>query len=142
MLEKPYSSLVIFLLLALPISIADLSQRKIPNIYLLLYSYYVGAILVINGVPSPQLIIPVCLILGIFSFCGVGMGDCKLIALIVLMLELSNIQEFEYLLLAIILTALLEIMLRWGYSKVIPRTIAMAPAIFLGTSLYLATSRS
>ena len=131
---------MIFLLLALPISIADLSQRKIPNIYLLLYSYYVGAILVINGVPSPQLIIPVCLILGIFSFCGVGMGDCKLIGLIVLMLELSNIQEFEYLLLAILLTALLEIMLRWGYSKVIPRTIAMAPAIFLGTSLYLATS--
>ena len=83
-----------------------------------------------------------CLILGIFSFCGVGMGDCKLIALIVLMLELSNIQEFEYLLLAILLTALLEIMLRWGYSKVIPRTIAMAPAIFLGTSLYLATSGS
>ena len=83
-----------------------------------------------------------CLILGIFSFCGVGMGDCKLIGLIVLMLELSNIQEFEYLLLAILLTALLEIMLRWGYSKVIPRTIAMAPAIFLGTSLYLATSGS
>jgi Flp pilus assembly protein protease CpaA len=141
-LEKPYSSLVIFLLLALPISIADLSQRKIPNIYLLLYSYYVGVILVINGVPSSQLIIPVFLILGIFSFCGVGMGDCKLIALIVLMLELSNIQEFEYLLLAILLTALLEIMLRWGYSKVFPRTIAMAPAIFLGTSLYLATSGS
>ena len=70
------------------------------------------------------------------------MGDCKLIALIVLMLELSNIQEFEYLLLAILLTALLEIMLRWGYSKVFPRTIAMAPAIFLGTSLYLATSGS
>ena len=83
-----------------------------------------------------------CLILGIFSFCGVGMGDCKLIALIVLMLELSNIQEIESLLLAILLTALLEIMLRWGYSKVIPRTIAMAPAIFLGTSLYLATSGS
>ena len=142
MLEKPYSSLVIFLLLAFPISIADLSQRKIPNIYLLLYSYCVGAILVINGVPSLQLIIPVCLILGIFSFCGVGMGDCKLIALIVLMLELSNIQEIESLLLAILLTALLEIMLRWGYSKVIPRTIAMAPAIFLGTSLYLATSGS
>ena len=133
---------MIFLLLALPISIADLSQRKIPNIYLLLYSYYAGAILVIKGVPSPQLIIPVCLILGIFSYCGVGMGDCKLIALIVLMLELSNIQEFENLLLAILLTALLEIMLRWGYSKVIPRTIAMAPAIFLGTSLYLATSGS
>jgi hypothetical protein len=33
-------------------------------------------------------------------------------------------------------------MLRWGYSTVFPRSIAMAPAIFLGTSLYLATSGS
>jgi hypothetical protein len=33
-------------------------------------------------------------------------------------------------------------MLRWAYSKAFPRTIAMAPAIFLGTSLYLATSGS
>jgi Flp pilus assembly protein protease CpaA len=122
---------VFSLLLALPISIADLSQRKIPNIYLQFYSYYVAAILVINGIPSV-----------IFSFCGVGMGDCKLIALIVLMLEISTIQEFEYLLLVIFLAALVEIMLRWGYSTVFPRSIAMAPAIFLGTSLYLATSGS
>ena len=130
------------LLLALPITIADLSQRRIPNIYLQLYSYYVGALLVINGVPSVNFFLLVFLTLGIFSFCGVGMGDCKLIALIVLMLEISTIQEFEYLLLAILLVALVEIMLRWGYSKAFPRTIAMAPAIFLGTSLYLATSGS
>jgi len=70
------------------------------------------------------------------------MGDCKLLALIVLMLKLSDIQEFELLLLEILLAALIEIVLRWALSKVFPRTIAMAPAIFLGTSLYLATSRS
>jgi Flp pilus assembly protein protease CpaA len=133
---------VFSLLLALPISIADLSQRKIPNIYLQLYSYYVGALLVINGIPSVIFLLVVFLTLGIFSFCGVGMGDCKLIALIVLMLEISTIQEFEYLLLVILLAALVEIMLRWGYSTVFPRSIAMAPAIFLGTSLYLATSGS
>ena len=130
------------LLLAFPISIADLSQRKIPNIYLQFYSYYVAAILVINGIPSVILLLVAFLSLGIFSFCGVGMGDCKLIALIVLMLEISTIQKFEYLLLEILLAALVEIMLRWGYSRVFPRSIAMAPAIFLGTSLYLATSGS
>ena len=119
-----------------------MSQRKIPNIYLQLYTYYVGALLVVNGIPAPQFIILVCLILSIFSFFGVGMGDCKLLALIVLMLKLSDIQEFELLLLAILLAALIEIVLRWALSKVFPRTIAMAPAIFLGTSLYLATSRS
>ena len=130
------------LLLAFPISIADLSQRKIPNIYLQFYSYYVAAILVINGIPSVILLLVAFLSLGIFSFCGVGMGDCKLIALIVLMLEISTIQKFEYLLLVILLAALVEIMLRWGYSTVFPRSIAMAPAIFLGPSLYLATSGS
>ena len=133
---------MLYLLLSLPICIADLSQPKIPNIYLQLYTYYVGALLVVNGIPAPQFIILVFLSLYIFSFFGVGMGDCKLLALIVLMLKLSDTQEFELLLLSILLAALIEIVLRWGLSKVFPRTIAMAPAIFLGTSLYLATSRS
>ena len=133
---------MLYLLLSLPICIADLSQRKIPNIYLQLYTYYVGALLAVNGIPAPQFIILVCLSLSIFSFFGVGMGDCKLLALIVLMLNLSDTQEFELFLLSILLAALIEIVLRWGLSKVFPRTIAMAPAIFLGTSLYLATSRS
>jgi Flp pilus assembly protein protease CpaA len=133
---------VFSLLLAFPISIADLSQRKIPNIYLTLYTYFIVALLVIKGVPSAIFLLFVFLTLGIFSLCGVGMGDCKLIALTMFMLELSQIQEFEHLLIAILLAALVEIMLRWGYSKVFPRTIAMAPAIFLGTTLYLATSGS
>ena len=133
---------MLYLLLSLPICIADLSQRKIPNIYLQLYTYYVGALLAVNGIPAPQFIILVCLSLYIFSFFGVGMGDCKLLALIVLMLNLSDTQEFELFLLSILLAALIEIVLRWALSKVFPRTIAMAPAIFLGTSLYLATSRS
>jgi len=133
---------VFYLLLSLPICIADLSERKIPNIYLQLYTYYVGALLVVNGIPGLCCRIDVCLTLGIFSFFGVGMGDCKLIALIALMLKLSDTQEFELLLIAILLAALIEIVLRWGLSKVFPRSIAMAPAIFLGTSLYLATSGS
>ena len=95
-----------------------------------------------HGIPSVIFMLVVFLTLGIFSFFGVGMGDCKLLALIVLMLKLSDTQEFERLLLAILVAALIEIVLRWGLSKVFPRTIAMAPAIFLGTSLYLATSRS
>jgi Flp pilus assembly protein protease CpaA len=133
---------VFSLLLGFPISIADLSQRKIPNIYLTLYTYFIVALLVIKGVPSAIFLLFVFLTLAIFSLCGVGMGDCKLIALITFMLELSHIQEFEHLLITILLAALVEIMLRWGYSKVFPRTIAMAPAIFLGTTLYLATSGS
>jgi len=133
---------VFYLLLAIPISIADLSQRKIPNIYLQLYAYYVGALLIVNGVPNASFMLLVFLTLGLLSFSGVGMGDCKLLALIVVMLGLNELIEFEQLLIAILFTAFIEIVLRWGFSKVFPRTIAMAPAIFLGTSLYLATSGS
>ncbi|MEY4337987.1 MAG: hypothetical protein RL680_882 [Actinomycetota bacterium] len=133
---------MLYLLFAIPISIADLSQRKIPNIYLQLYAYYVALLLVVNGLPSASLMLIVILTLGLLSIFGVGMGDCKLLALIIVMVEISNLQEFGQLLIAILLTSLIEIMLRWGYSKVLPRTIAMAPAIFLGTSLYLATGGS
>ena len=133
---------MLYLLFAIPISIADLSQRKIPNIYLQLYAYYVALLLVVNGLPSASLMLIVILTLGLLSIFGVGMGDCKLLALIIVMVEISNLQEFGQLLIAILLTSLSEIMLRWRYSKVLPRTIAMAPAIFLGTSLYLATGGS
>lgn len=133
---------MLYLLFSIPISIADLSQRKIPNIYLQIYAYYVGALLIVNGLPGALFMLAVIVTLGLFSIFGVGMGDCKLLALIVLMAEISNLHEFEYLLLAILLTSLIDILLRWGYSKVFPRTIAMAPAIFLGTSLYLATGGS
>lgn len=133
---------MLYLLFAIPISIADLSQRKIPSIYLQIYAYYVGALLIVNGLPGALFMLAVIVTLGLCSIFGVGMGDCKLLALIVLMAEISNLHEFEYLLLAILLTSLIDILLRWGYSKVFPRTIAMAPAIFLGTSLYLATGGS
>jgi len=92
---------VFYLLLALPISIADLSQRKIPNIYLQLYAYYVGALLIVNGVPNASFMLLVFLTLGLLSFSGVGMGDCKLLALIVVMLGLNELIEFEQLLIAI-----------------------------------------
>lgn len=58
------------------------------------------------------------------------------------MLQLATLQEIELFLLTIFMIALIQIVLIWLYSKVIPRTIAMAPAIFIGTTLYLATSQS
>jgi hypothetical protein len=119
---------VLYLLFALPISIADISSRKIPNIYLQLYAYLVAVLVVVRGVLNPIFILMVLAILLLMSAIGVGMGDCKL--------------EFEHLLLAIFMIALIQIALIWVYSKVIPRTIALAPAIFIGTSLYLATSQS
>jgi hypothetical protein len=97
---------------------------------------------VVRGVPDLIFMLLVFTTLLLMATVGVGMGDCKLLGLIVLMLQLSRFQEFELLLLAIFLIALIQIALIWLYSKVIPRTIAMAPAIFIGTTLYLATSQS
>ena len=133
---------MLYLLFALPISIADIASRKIPNIYLQLYAYAVVILVVFRGVPDLIFILVVLVTLLLMSAIGVGMGDCKLLGLIVLMLQLSKFQEFELLLLAIFMIALIQIVLIWLYSKVIPRTIAMAPAIFIGTTLYLATSQS
>ena len=133
---------MLYFLLALPISIADIASRKIPNIYLQLYAYAVAVLVVFRGVPDLIFILVVLVTLLLMSAIGVGMGDCKLLGLIVLMLQLSRFQEFELLLLEIFMIALIQIVLIWLYSKVIPRTIAMAPAIFIGTSLYLATSQS
>ena len=133
---------MLYLLFALPISIADISSRKIPNIYLQVYAYAVAVLVVVRGVPDLIFMLLVLTTLLLMSTIGVGMGDCKLLGLIVLMLQLSRFQEFELLLLAIFMIALIQIVLIWLYSKVIPRTIAMAPAIFIGTTLYLATSQS
>ena len=133
---------MLYFLFALPISIADIASRKIPNIYLQLYAYAVAVLVVFRGVPDLIFILVVLVTLLLMSAIGVGMGDCKLLGLIVLMLQLSRFQEFELLLLAIFMIALIQIVLIWLYSKVIPRTIAMAPAIFIGTTLYLATSQS
>ena len=133
---------MLYLLFALPISIADISSRKIPNIYLQIYAYAVAVLVVVRGLPGAIFMLVVLTTLSLMSAVGVGMGDCKLLGLIVLMLQLSRFQEFELLLMAIFMIALLQIVLIWLYSKVIPRTIAMAPAIFIGTTLYLATSQS
>ena len=133
---------MLYLLFALPISIADISSRKIPNIYLQIYAYAVAVLVVVRGLPGAIFMLVVLTTLSLMSAVGVGMGDCKLLGLIVLMLQLSRFQEFELLLLEIFMIALIQIVLIWLYSKVIPRTIAMAPAIFIGTTLYLATSQS
>ena len=133
---------MLYLLFALPISIADISSRKIPNIYLQIYAYAVAVLVVVRGLPGAIFMLVVLTTLSLMSAVGVGMGDCKLLGLIVLMLQLSRFKEFELVLLSIFMIALIQIVLIWLYSKVIPRTIAMAPAIFIGTTLYLATSQS
>ena len=75
----------------------------------------------------------------LFHILGMGMGDTKLIFIICLLLRLNQIDTLVILFALILFSCAVQILISWGVSKVFPASIAMAPAIFLGTGLYLAT---
>ena len=85
---------MLYLLFAIPISISDVSKRKIPNIYLQLYAYLVAGLVVVRGIPDPIFLLLVLVILGLMAVIGLGMGDCKLVALVVVLLQLSADTDF------------------------------------------------
>lgn len=125
-------------ILAAPIAIADISGRKIPNIYLFLLSMCLLPYLVIYGLGplTPLLLFHISLL--IMSFFGMGMGDVKLLAIIGSWLNSHGGAEhlvFVALILAISATHILYLTIKNGS---IPNSIPMAPSIFLALSLYLA----
>jgi len=129
------------LIFALPIVIADLSSRKIPNIYLIFYCYLTFPILLWRGFQRIDLTCAFAILLLLCSLLGMGMGDIKLIFLISLLIGLNSICLFVILFTSIMAFSLMQIFLIWAMSKVFPASIAMAPAIFMGTGLYLASGR-
>ncbi len=130
---------MISLIFALPIVIADLSARKIPNIYLSCYCYCICVVAFFTGFESIALTIFMGFLLMLFHILGMGMGDTKLIFIICLLLRLNQIYTLVILFALILFSCAVQILISWGVSKVFPASIAMAPAIFLGTGLYLAT---
>ena len=132
---------MISLIFALPIIVADVSKRIIPNIYLVLYGYLYLFLTIFRGLGSPTLILMFLLCSVLLHLCGMGMGDSKLIFLIVLVLPVVSLMQFLELLTLIFLAGAFHIFCNWLLSQRFPATIAMAPAIFIGTGLYLATSR-
>jgi Flp pilus assembly protein protease CpaA len=130
---------VISLIFALPIVIADLSARKIPNIYLSCYCYCICVVAFFTGFESIALTIFTGFLLMLFHIFGMGMGDTKLIFIICLLLRLNQKDTLVILFALILLSCAVQILISWSVSKVFPASIAMAPAIFLGTGLYLAT---
>ena len=126
-------------LFALPIMCADWRYRKIPNIYLIFIMYWVGAIRIIYGIASLQVIslAIAASILGVLVL-RMGIGDAKLFIVISLAINLPTIDSLVFLITCIYLGALLQIIMTWGLKSVIPRSIPMAFAIFFGSALYLA----
>ena len=126
-------------LFALPIMCADWRYRRIPNIYLIFIMYWVGAIRIISGIASLQVIslAIAASVLGALVL-RIGIGDAKLFIVISLAINLPTIDSLVFLTTCIYLGALLQIIMTWGLKSVIPRSIPMAFAIFFGSALYLA----
>lgn len=126
-------------LFALPIMCADWRYRKIPNIYLIFIMYWVGAIRIISGIASLQVIslAIAASVLGALVL-RMGIGDAKLFIVISLAINLPTIDSLVFLITCIYLAAVLQIIMTWGLKSVIPRSIPMAFAIFFGSALYLA----
>ena len=126
-------------LFALPIMCADWRYRRIPNIYLIFIMYWVGAIRIISGIASLQVILLAIAasVLGALVL-RIGIGDAKLFIVISLAINLPTIDSLVFLITCIYLGALLQIIMTWGLKSLIPRSIPMAFAIFFGSALYLA----
>jgi Flp pilus assembly protein protease CpaA len=128
-------------LFALPILCADWRYRRIPNIYLIFIMYWVGALRIFSGIASLEVlsIAIAASILGVLVL-RMGIGDAKLFSVISLAINLPTIDSLVFLITCIYLGALLQIILMWGLKGVIPHSIPLAFAIFLGSALYLAAS--
>ena len=131
---------MLIFIFALPIVIADYSSRKIPNIYLVYYAYLCALSLFTQGFPQISSMVCTVLILMLAGFSGAGMGDIKLLLLIILFIRPHCIQELLSFFLMVFAVCAVEIAMTCLATKAFVRTIAMAPSIFIGTGLYLATN--
>lgn len=123
------------LLLGLPICIADCGTFVIPNIYNKILFGVALVQLAIYGVGDlDRLAIAAAILIFLMAF-KIGMGDIKLLALIILT---HSFNAFDYLGLVFML-AMVHIVVCAGINRKIPSKIALAPSILIGLSTYLAT---
>jgi len=129
-----------FLIAALPISLADLRTFTIPNIYLGWLSLLCVPYLLLHGFGPISKLVVVALILACLYLIGLGMGDVKLMAIISLSLNSDIQSHFSYLAFLILLSASCYAIVKTLWNQELPRRIPLAPSIFVGLALYLATS--
>lgn len=126
-------------LAAIPISLADIKSFKIPNIYLWLLFLGLAPFIAVLGLGSISQLLSSFLIVLILHLCGMGMGDVKLLCLIVLAFnsdrQFSSLTFFSYLL-GVATIHLLILALK---DHMMVRKLPLAPSIFVGLALYLAT---
>jgi len=131
--------LFILSLAAIPISLADSKSFKIPNVYLWLLLLGLAPFIAVNGLGSISRLVSSFLIVLTLHLCGMGMGDVKLLWQIVLAFnsdrEFSSLTFFSYLL----GVATIHVLILTLKNQIMVRKLPLAPSIFVGLALYLAT---
>ena len=131
--------LFILSLAAIPISLADSKSFKIPNVYLWLLLLGLAPFIAVNGLGSISRLVSTFLIVLTLHLCGMGMGDVKLLLLIVLAFnsdrEFSSLTFFSYLL----CVATIHVLILTLKNQMMVRKLPLAPSIFVGLALYMAT---
>jgi len=129
-----------FLIAVLPIAFADVKTFTIPNVYLWWLTLLCSPILILRGFGPIANLAAIGLILTSLSLVGLGMGDVKLIS-IILLFSNSDVQA-NLILLAffMLVSASCYVILKTLWDRELPRRIPLAPSIFMGLALYLATS--
>ena len=121
--------------LAIPVCIADISSFAIPNIYSKILFYVALTHISFFGIGRVrELVLPLAILL-VLLFFGTGMGDIKLMTLIVVT-HASNAMDF---LGFVFLMAIVHIVVLTRIHRRIPTKIPLAPSIFIGIATYLAT---
>lgn len=123
------------LLLAIPICVADCRFFVIPNVYNKILFIFACVHLSIYGFGDINRVACSAFILVVLLTFKVGMGDIKLLALILITHSFSAVDYLGY----VFLLAMVHIVVIAGISREIPSKIAMAPSIFVGLTTYLAT---
>jgi Flp pilus assembly protein protease CpaA len=120
--------------LALPICIADLSTFVIPNIYTKVIFYLALIHLTLFGFGQLRDVVVSLASLLLLILLGFGMGDVKLLSLILLTHSFNAPEYIAY----VFLMGMVHIVILTGIHRAIPSKIALAPSILIGLATYLA----
>ena len=122
-------------ILGVPICIADCSTFIIPNIYNKILGFFASIYCLIYGFGDLTHIVVSFLILLILLLFRIGMGDIKLLALVLLTHSFNAVDYLGY----VLVLAMVHIVVLAAINRNIPSKIPLAPSIFIGLSTYLAT---
>ena len=120
--------------LALPICIADVSSFVMPNIYTKILVYLALIQLSLFGFGQLRDVVVSLVALLLLILTGIGMGDVKLLALILLTHSFNAPEYIAY----VFLMGMVHILILTAIDRAIPSKIALAPSIFIGLATYLA----